>query len=371
VTTPQLLAVQAALNTVIDPEIGRPIADLGMVGPVTIDGTTVAVTILLTTPLCPLQGRLQADVEAAVRTVEGVTDVTVTLTPMSEEQRAALRARLSGAAHAIPFAQPGNRTRVIAVASGKGGVGKSSLTVNLACALAGLGYDVGLLDADIYGHSVPGLLGIPDGEGPTTIEGMNLILPVVAHGIKVISIGMMKPSRDQVVAWRGPVVDRAITQFLSDVYWGDLDVLLIDLPPGTGDTAIGLGQKLPNASVIVVTTPQAAATEVAERAGTMANMMSQHVLGVVENMSYLEVTCPGCGQPQRLDVFGSGGGARIAATLTNRLGYEVPLLAQIPLEPDLATAGDQGVPPVTAGNPSPATAAILALATRLAAPDAA
>ena len=362
---PLLAPVRAALNTVIDPELRRSIADLGMIGPIEIDDQArVAVTIWLTTPLCPLQNRLTEDVTQAVSQVEGVAGVQVTMTPMNDQQREALRARLSPA-HEIPFAQPGSPTRVIAIASGKGGVGKSSLTVNLACALVDLGQRVGLLDADIYGHSVPDLLGIPEDDGPTTIEGMNLILPAESHGIKVMSIGMMKPSRDQVVAWRGPVVDRAITQFLSDVYWGDLDVLLIDLPPGTGDTAIGLGQKLPNADVIVVTTPQVAATEVAERAGTMAMMMKQHVLGVVENMSFLDTVCPHCGTPHRVDIFGTGGGARIAATLTGRLGYDVPLLAEIPLEPDFSQAGDQGTPPVVTDPASPAAAAIIALAERL------
>ena len=207
---------------------------------------------------------------------------------------------------------------MIAVASGKGGVGKSSVTVNLALALAAQGRTVGVLDADIYGHSIPAMLGVADAR-PTAVEDM--IMPVPAHGLKVISIGMLKPRRDQVVAWRGPILDRALTQMLADVYWGDLDYLLLDLPPGTGDVAISLGQKLPNAEVLVVTTPQAAAAEVAERAGTMASMMNQRVIGVVENMSYLELACPHCGEQQRHEVFGSGGGADVAATLSTRLGY--------------------------------------------------
>ena len=367
--TDSLLAdVRAALNTVIDPELGRPIADLGMIGDIDIDDQArVTVTITLTSAICPLQDRLVEDVTQVVLAVDGVTDARVSMSVMDEEQREKLRTQLRGPQREIPFAQAGNTTRVIAVASGKGGVGKSSLTVNLACALANQGFTVGLLDADIYGHSVPDLLGIPDGEGPTSIEGMNLILPVDAKGLKVMSIGMMKPSRDQVVAWRGPVVDRALQQFLADVYWGDLDYLLVDLPPGTGDIAIGLGQRLPNAEVIVVTTPQIAATEVAERAGTMASMMTQRVLGVVENMSYLETTCPHCDKPLRVDVFGSGGGQQVAATLSERLGYEVPLLAEIPLEVGFRQAGDDGTPSVLADPAQPAAAAICALAERLAA----
>jgi len=352
----------------MDPELGRSIADLGMVGPVEIDDdANVTVTILLTTPLCPLQDRLRRDTAAAVGAIEAVNGVEVRMESMNEQQRENMRTGLQGARREIPFAQPDNHTRIIAVASGKGGVGKSSLTVNLACALAAEGHRVGLIDADIYGHSVPDLMGIPEYEGPINIEGVNLILPVQAHGVKVMSIGMMKPSRDQVVAWRGPMIDRAMTQFLADVYWDELDFLLIDLPPGTGDTAIGLGQKLPNAEVIVVTTPQLAATEVAERAGTMASMMNQMVLGVVENMSYLETTCPHCGQTHRVDVFGHGGGQQVADTLTDRVGYPVPVLAQIPLEPAFRETGDAGTPGVLSPQPGPAAAAIRTLAQSLSA----
>ena len=360
-------SINAALATVIDPELGKPITDLGMVESVAVDDdNVVTVTMLLTTAGCPLRARFTSDVTAAVSAIDGVSDVKVEMATMSPEQRDNLRTSLRGPQQEIPFARADNLTRVIAIASGKGGVGKSSLTVNLACALAAQGHAVGLIDADIYGHSVPDLLGIPDGEGPTSIEGMDLILPVEIHGLKVMSIGMMKPSRDQVVAWRGPVVDRAIGQFLTDVFWGDLDYLLIDLPPGTGDTAIGLGQKLPNAEVIVVTTPQAAATEVAERAGTMAAMLKQRVIGVVENMSYLETTCPHCGATHRVDVFGTGGGAEVAASLSTRLGYEIPLLAEIPLEPSFRLDGDKGTPSVLTDQTSPAAQAIASLAERLA-----
>ena len=366
---PLLVPIQAGLASVKDPELGQSIADLGMVGSIDIDeSANVTVTILLTTLLCPMKHQLAEDVTRVVMEVEGVHSVEVEMSVMSDQQRDELRGKLRGTQTQaqIQFTQPDSQTRVIAVASGKGGVGKSSLTVNLACSLAGLGYNVGVLDADVYGHSVPDLLGIPEDEGPFSIDGMDLMLPVQAHGLKVMSIGMMKSSRDQVVAWRGPVVDRAIGQFLTDVFWGPLDFLLIDLPPGTGDTAIGLGQKLPNAEVVVVTTPQLAATEVAERAGTMASMMSQRVIGVVENMSYLEAICPHCGKPHRIDVFGSGGGQQVAGALTTRLGYEVPLLAEIPLEIDFRLTGDAGVPSVVANPRQPAAAAIYSLAQRLA-----
>ena len=305
------------------------------------------------------------DVTAAVGVVEGVEGVTVDLGVMSDEQRAGLREQLKGgqAEREIPFARPDSLTTVIAVASGKGGVGKSSVTVNLAMALTRLGRTVGVLDADIYGHSIPAMLGVGDAR-PTAVEDM--IMPVPTNGLKAISIGMLKPSRDQVVAWRGPILDRALTQMLADVYWGDLDFLLLDLPPGTGDVAISLGQKLPNAEVVVVTTPQQAAAEVAERAGTMASMMNQRVIGVVENMAYLEVVCPDCGATHRIDVFGTGGGDDVAAKLSTRLGYAVPMLGQIPLDPALRAAGDTGVPITADGTDSPSATALHGIAERLA-----
>ena len=321
--------------------------------------------VLLTVAGCPMRDTLTRDVTAAVQAVPGVRGVEVALGVMSDEQRAALRDLLKGGQvdREIPFARPDSLTTVIAVASGKGGVGKSSVTVNLAMALAAHGRTVGVLDADIYGHSIPAMLGIADFR-PTSVEDM--IMPVPAGPLKVISIGMLKPRRDQVVAWRGPILDRALTQMLADVYWGDLDFLLLDLPPGTGDVAISLGQKMPNAEVIVVTTPQSAAAEVAERAGTMASMMSQRVIGVVENMSYLEVACPHCGQQQRHDIFGRGGGAAVAAALSTRLGYAVPVLAEIPLDPQLRAAGDDGVPLVSTAPDQPAARALAGLADTLA-----
>jgi ATP-binding protein involved in chromosome partitioning len=354
--------IRKALHRVDDPEIRRPITDLGMVDDVEVDADGRArVRVLLTVSGCPLRDTLQRDVTAAVTAVTGVTAVDVELSVMSDEQRAALRELLKGgqADREIPFARSDSLTQVIAVASGKGGVGKSSVTVNLARALAAQGRKVGVLDADIYGHSVPAMLGVADSR-PTAVEDM--IMPVPTRDLRVISIGMLKPRRDQVVAWRGPILDRALTQMLADVYWGDLDFLLIDLPPGTGDVAISLGQKLPNAEVLVVTTPQAAAAEVAERAGTMASMMNQHVIGVVENMSHLVTTCPHCGQVHTYDVFGAGGGAEVARTLSTRLGYPVSLLAQIPLDPQLRASGDAGVPLVETGPDEPAAQALNSLA---------
>ena len=367
---PRLLNIQRcpeireALHRVDDPEIRRPITDLGMVDDIEVDATGRArVRVLLTVSGCPMRDTLQRDVTAAVLTVPGVTAVDVELGVMSDEQRAALRELLKGgqAEREIPFARPDSLTKVIAVASGKGGVGKSSVTVNLAAALAAHGLKVGILDADIYGHSVPAMLGVADSR-PTSVEDM--IMPVPARGLKVISIGMLKPRRDQVVAWRGPILDRALTQMLADVYWGDLDYLLIDLPPGTGDVAISLGQRLPSAEVLVVTTPQSAAAEVAERAGTMASMMNQHVIGVVENMSHLVTTCPHCGEVHTYDIFGTGGGADVARTLSARLGYAVTLLAQIPIDPQLRASGDAGVPLVESTD-HPAASALSSLADML------
>ena len=341
-------AVREALEGVIDPEIKRPITDLGMVESLSIDADdVVSLTVLLTIPGCPMKSTIEHDVTAAVTGVPGVGGINLTLGAMDDEQRAALKKQLRGgvAERTIPFADPNNLTQVILIASGKGGVGKSSVTVNLALALAEQGRSVGVLDADIYGHSIPQMLGVVD-ETPTSLDGM--ILPVPTLGLKVISMGMLKSSRDQVIAWRGPILDRALHQLLSDVFWGDLDFLLLDLPPGTGDVALSLGQKLPNAEVLVVTTPQQAAAEVAERAGTMASMMVQRVVGVVEDMGYLDAQGPHCGGTHRVDVFGTGGGAEVASKLTTRLGYQIPLLAEVPLDPAVRIGGDDGLPVVVA-----------------------
>lgn len=363
-TTPVLEEIHAALATVNDPEIRRPITELGMVDSVDVDAAgKVAVHVLLTVSGCPLKDTITRDVTGAVSKVPGVTGVDLTLGVMTPEQRAGLQETLRGGQtqKEILFARPDSLTKVYAIASGKGGVGKSSVTVNLATAMAKQGLKVGIVDADIYGHSVPAMLGVGDIR-PTQVEDMIMPVPT-PEGISVISIGMLKPRRDQVVAWRGPMLDRALVQMLSDVYWGDLDALFLDLPPGTGDIAISLGQHLPNAEVVVVTTPQEAAAEVAERAGTMASMMHQRVVGVVENMSFLP--CPHCGPEHRLEVFGTGGGARVAKTLSARFGYDVPVLGEVPLDLELREGGDSGKPIVETAPDSAAAKALTDVATKL------
>src|ERR1700754_3332489 len=297
-------------------------------------------------------------VTEAVSKVAGISAVDVELDVMSDEQRQALRRSLRGdaAEPVIPFAQPGSLTRVYCVASGKGGVGKSSVTVNLAAAMAAKGLSVGVVDADIYGHSVPRMLGTS--ARPTKVE--NMIMPPQSHGVKVISIGMFTAGNDAVV-WRGPMLHRALQQFLADVYWGDLDVLLLDLPPGTGDVAISLAQLLPNAEILVVTTPQAAAAEVAERAGAIALQTHQRRVGVVENMSWLELP-----DGSRMEVFGSGGGQIVADSLTQTIGASVPLLGQIPMDTRVREAGDAGRPIVLDNADAPAAKALDAVAERLA-----
>ncbi|KRF30236.1 Mrp/NBP35 family ATP-binding protein [Nocardioides sp. Soil805] len=361
-STPTQQQVMDALAGVNDPEIKRPITELGMVDSVEVaDDGAVSVHVLLTVSGCPLKDTINRDVTAAVTAVPGVASVDLTLGVMTPEQRAGLKEVLNGgkAQREIPFAQPGSLTKVYAIASGKGGVGKSSVTVNLALALAAQGLKVGIVDADIYGHSVPAMLGIADAR-PTQVD--DLIMPVpTPSGVSVISIGMLKPRRDQVVAWRGPMLDRALVQMLADVYWGDLDALLLDLPPGTGDIAISLGQHLPSAEVVVVTTPQEAAAEVAERAGTMASMMHQRVIGVVENMSFL--TLP---DGSTMEVFGSGGGDRVAETLSQRFGYDVPVLGRIPLDPSLREGGDAGKPIVESDPTAPAAVELRSVADQLA-----
>ncbi len=350
--------VRSALATVKDPEIRRPITELGMVDELTVtpDGV-VRLTVLLTIAACPLRETLTTDVTTAVRGVPGVTDLQLQLGVMTDEQRTALRDNLrGGATKDIPFARPDSRTRVYAVASGKGGVGKSTVTVNLAAALAARGLAVGVLDADVYGFSIPRMLGVT--ARPTRVGEM--ILPPIAHGIKVISVGMFVDGNVPVV-WRGPMLHRALQQFLADVFWGDLDVLLLDLPPGTGDIAISTAQLIPTAELLVVTTPQTAASEVAERAGAIVTQTRQRIAGVVENMSAM--TMP---DGTLLELFGSGGGEQVAASLSKLTGATVPLLGQIPLEVDLRTAGDAGVPLVISAGPSPATEALNGVASALA-----
>ncbi|MGH3795765.1 MAG: Mrp/NBP35 family ATP-binding protein [Pseudonocardiaceae bacterium] len=355
---PSVDAVRAALDGVQDPEINRPITELGMVKDVTVaqDGT-VGVAVWLTVAGCPMRDTITSRVAAAVSALPGVRDVRVELDVMSDAQRTALRRQLRGNAEEpkIPFAEPGSLTRVYCVASGKGGVGKSSVTVNLAAAMAQRGLSVGVVDADIYGHSVPGMLGTTD--RPTQVEKM--IMPPSAHGVKVISIGMFVKDNAPVV-WRGPMLHRALQQFLADVFWGDLDVLLLDLPPGTGDVAISVAQMMPNAEILVVTTPQQAAAEVAERAGAVALQTHQRVVGVVENMSWLEMP-----DGSRNHLFGSGGGQVVADSLTRAVGSEVPLLGQVPLDARLREAGDAGIPLVLADPSSPAAVVLRGVAERL------
>ncbi len=351
--------VRSALARVQDPEIRKPITDLGMVKSIEIGAdSSVDVAIYLTTSGCPMRTEISERVTKAVADVAGVGEVRVTLDVMSDEQRTELRKSLRGDSTepVIPFAQPGSLTRVYAVASGKGGVGKSSVTVNLAAAMAARGLSVGVLDADIYGHSIPRMLGTS--AKPTQVERM--IIPPVAHDVKMISIAQFTEGNTPVV-WRGPMLHRALQQFLADVFWGDLDVLLLDLPPGTGDVAISVAQLIPNAEILVVTTPQQAAAEVAERAGSIALQTRQRIAGVVENMSWLELP-----DGTRMDVFGSGGGQAVAERLTRAVGATVPLLGQVPLDPAVREAGDSGTPIVLAAPDSAPAVALKEVSDKLA-----
>ncbi|GIJ00363.1 ATP-binding protein involved in chromosome partitioning [Sediminihabitans luteus] len=354
--------VREALGGVIDPEIRRPITELGMVAAVGLEGrpeggALAVVSVDLTVAGCPMKQTLVRDVTAAALSVEGVEEAEVELGVMSAEQREELRTMLRGGVGepVIPFAQPDSLTKVYAVASGKGGVGKSTVTANLAVAMAAQGLKVGVVDADIYGFSIPRMLGVD--RQPTRVDSM--LLPPIAHEVKVVSIGMFVPP-GQPVVWRGPMLHRALQQFLADVFWGDLDVLLLDLPPGTGDIAISVAQLLPGSEILVVTTPQVAAAEVAERAGSIATQTNQGVVGVLENMSWLE-------QPDgtRLELFGAGGGERVAQNLTAAVGTDVPLLAQVPLDVALREAGDAGTPVVLRDPTSPAAVALSDAAARL------
>jgi ATP-binding protein involved in chromosome partitioning len=356
---PSVEAITAALATVSDPEIRRPLTELDMVRSVDIDDDgRVQVGIWLTVAGCPMRDTITRDVTAAVSAVEGVQGVAVDLQPMSEEQRQALTTRLRGgrAEREIPFARPGSLTRVFAVASGKGGVGKSSVTVNLASAMAANGLSVGVIDADIYGHSIPRMLGVT--ARPTQVEQM--IMPPTAHGVKVISVGMFTEGNAP-IAWRGPMLHKALQQFLADVWWGDLDILLLDLPPGTGDMAISVAQLLPTAEILVVTTPQLAAREVAERAGAISLQTHQQLAGVIENMAGLP--CPHCGE--LVEVFGSGGGQAVADALSRITGTNVPLLASVVIDPRLREGGDTGYPLVLADPDAPAAKELRTLADRL------
>lgn len=358
--TPDLSAIEAALATVKDPEIHRPITEIGMLKGVEISGGIVTVGVFLTISGCPMRETITDRVTAAVSAVPHVTEVKVELDVMSEEQRAELKKLLSGGGddREIPFSQPGSLTRVYAIASGKGGVGKSSLTANLAAAMADMGLSVGLVDADIYGHSIPRMLNATT--PPTQVEGM--IMPPTGYGVRVISMAPFKPGGvTQPVAFRGPMLHRYLESFLKDVYWGDLDVLLLDLPPGTGDIALSTASLLPGAELVLVTTPQAAAADVAVRAGTLAAQTHQKVAGVIENMS--SFPCPKCGEP--MDLFGTGGGSLVAEQLTEVLGTNVPLLGKIPFDVKLREGGDSGHPLVLSDPEAPASQAIRAIAEKL------
>ncbi len=355
--TPTTETVTEALRTVIDPEIRRNIVELDMVSDISIDGGRVTVGVLLTIAGCPLKDTITRDTEAAVGKVAGVTEVTVQLGTMTPEQRTAMREKLQGTGvREIPFAKPDSLTKVYAIASGKGGVGKSSVTANLAAALAKQGLRVGLVDADIHGFSIPTMFGLTG--QPTRVDEM--IIPQVAHGVKVMSIGMFVPG-NQAVVWRGPMLHRALQQFLTDVFWGDLDILLLDLPPGTGDIAISVAQLLPDSELLVITTPQQASAQVAERAGAIATQTHQPIAGVVENMSWMEMP-----DGTRMEVFGSGGGQVVAANLAETTGTEVELLTQIPLDTAVREGSDIGTPVVLSAPASPAAQALETLATRLA-----
>jgi ATP-binding protein involved in chromosome partitioning len=351
--------VTTVLAGVKDPEIGRPITELNMVKSIDIapDGR-VDVGVYLTVAGCPMREEITSRVSKAVSGLPGVSAVRVALDVMSEEQRKSLQTQLRGGKPepVIPFAQPSSLTQVFAVASGKGGVGKSSVTVNLAAALAASGHKVGVMDSDIYGHSVPRMLGVTG--RPTAVE--NMIMPPSAHDVKVMSMGMFTKGNTPIV-WRGPMLAKAMQQFLADVYWGDLDFLLMDLPPGTGDVAISLSQLLPNAELLIVTTPQLAASEVAERAGALVTQTRQRIVGVIENMSYM--VCPHCGE--QMDVFGSGGGEAVSEALTRITGTTVPVLGQVPLDTRLREGGDNGTPLVLTDPSSPASLQLTKIAETL------
>ena len=344
--------VNAALATVQDPELHRALPELGMVKSVNINGDVAELEILLTISGCPMRDRLTRDIEAAVTAVDGITRAEITFGVMDEEQRANIKKLLrNGRESFISFAQKDSLTRVIGVASGKGGVGKSSLTANLAVASAQRGLRVGILDADVYGHSIPRLMGLI-GQRPTAIDQM--FIPLESYGVKVVSMEMFKPERSDAMAYRGPLLHRVLEQPLSDAYWGDLDLLYIDLPPGTGDLAISLGQLVPSSEILVVTTPQIAAAEVAERAGRIAHQIHQRVIGVIENMS--AYPCGNCGELTSL--FGEGGGEETSKRLSQLIGGDVPLLGKIPFSPDLREGGDAGAPVVISAPDSPSAQAI-------------
>jgi ATP-binding protein involved in chromosome partitioning len=342
-------AVFRALEGVIDPELQRSVVELDMVRDVRVDDGTVAVTIALTVPGCPLRASFEEQVATALRPVEGIESVELSFDVLSPEEREALTTKLrGGVAERTPGVSVDAGTRVVAVASGKGGVGKSSLTANLAAAFSRIGHKAGVLDADVYGYSIPTMLGIH--QRPIAVDKM--IVPPVRGDLKVMSIGFFLDENSPVM-WRGPMLHRALEQFLSDVHWGELDTLVVDMPPGTGDVAISLGQLLPRAEAVVVTTPHRAAQQVAVRAAQMARKTNMRLVGVVENMSFRA----GSGE----ELFGSGGGEALAAEV------EAPLLGRIPFDPRLAAYADEGEPIVLVEPEAEVSQAIVALAEAIAA----
>ena len=353
-------SISQALSTVSDPELHRPITELGMVEDVSFTDGVARLRILLTISGCPMRDRLQQDISNAVTKIPEVNSVHIEFGVMNDAQRDNVKRLLRGGREKfIPFAQPDSLTRVWGISSGKGGVGKSSVTVNLAAALSARGFKVGVLDADVYGHSIPRLLGI-EGQRPTAID--QTFIPVEVRGIKVVSIEMFKLDRADPVAYRGPLLHRVLEQLLSDAYWGDLDFLLLDLPPGTGDIAISLGQLIPASEIIVVTTPQVAAAEVAERAGRIAHQLKQHIIGVIENMSsYFDAELN-----REVSLFGSGGGEETAQRLSTLVGAQVPLVAKIPFDGDLREGGDIGEPIIWRRPNSPAAQEFFSIVDHLA-----
>ncbi len=350
--------VMTALATVQDPEIRRPITEIGMVKNVAVTDLNVQVDIYLTVEGCPLKQEIVNRVTNAVKKVEEKAIVKVDLDVMNDAQRKKLREQLRGPVKDNPFASERNLTRVYAIASGKGGVGKSSITANLGIAFSKLGFSVGILDADIYGHSIPRIMGVTN--APTVVEGM--IMPQLAHGLRVISMLAFKPGGvTQPIAFRGPMLHKAVEQFMTDVWWGDLDILLLDLPPGTGDVAISVAQLVPKSEIIVITTPQIGAAEVAVRSGTLAKQTHQRVVGVIENMS--GVICPKCGEI--MDLFGKGGGDNVAKALTNELGTEVKVLGKVPFDVKLREGADDGKPLILSDPESLASKEIMNIANSL------
>ena len=330
--------IRKALGNVIDPELHKPLPELGMVESVDFSAGVAKIGILLTIVGCPMKDRLKADITKALSEIEEIKSIEVIFGVMNEEQRNNVKKLIRGGREKfIPFAQPDSLTRVLGIASGKGGVGKSSVTVNLAVAAAKRGLKVGILGADVYGHSIPRLMGILD-KRPTAID--QTFIPVENYGVKVVSMEMFKPERSDPVAYRGPLLHKVLEQLLSDAYWGDLDLLLLDLPPGTGDIAISLGQLIPGSEIIVVTTPQIAAAEVAERAGRIAHQIKQPVIGVIENMSETVSATTG----EKISIFGSGGGEETARRLSELVGADVPLLAKVPFDTNIREGGDAGNP---------------------------